>query len=231
MCARFLVLTLAIAGAIVRITDLSPSTLSAVTSSAPALDAGGVASIPIRQALLSATGEVHERLHHHPGLAAVQSGSIDTRGYTRLLARLYGFHEPFELEARLVPTRSVWLENDLAAFGIGPEQLSTLPRCSGFPDLSSDEAMLGALYVVQGSALGGVALARGLEGLVGHGALDGRRFFNGHGSRTGDAWRTYLHRLSNASHASEHRATIIATALATFALFEQWIEGWEDRND
>jgi len=144
---------------------------------------------------------------------------------------LYGFHEPFELEARLVPVRSAWLESDLAAFGIGPEQLSALPRCRGFPDLSSDEAILGALYVVEGSALGGITLARRLEGLVGHGTMDGRRFFNGHESRTGDAWRAYLLRLSNASHTAEQRAAIIATALATFALFEQWIEGWDDRND
>lgn len=91
--------------------------------------------------------------------------------------------------------------------------------------------MLGALYVVEGSGLGGATLARRLEGLVGHGVLDGRRFFSGHGSRTGDAWRAYLLRLSNASPASEVRATIVATALATFALFEQWIAGWENRND
>lgn len=173
-------------GATAQLTCVSPNTPAPVTPSAQALDDGSAGRLSTRHALRLVTREVHERLHHHPGLAA---------------------------------------------FGIGPEQLFTLPRCSGFPDLSSDEAMLGALYVVEGSALGGIALARSLEGLVGHGALDGRRFFNGHGSRTGDAWRAYLFRLANASHRPEHRATIIATALATFALFEQWIEGWEDRND
>ncbi|PZO01124.1 MAG: hypothetical protein DCF28_10385 [Alphaproteobacteria bacterium] len=218
-------------GESVQLTGFFPSTQARVTSSVCALDDGSVRNLTIRQVLASATREVHERLHHHSGLAAVQSGSIDTQGYTRLLARLYGFHEPFEREARLVPTRTAWLENDLAAFGIGPEPLAALPRCGGFPDLSSDEAMLGALYVVEGSALGGVTLARRLEGLVGHGTLDGRSFFSGNGSRTGDAWRAYLLRLSNASRAIEDRATITAAAVATFALFEQWIDGWEDRND
>lgn len=214
-----------------RSTDFSPTTPTSIEAPAGALDEVCPGGLSTRQALASATREVHERLHRHPGLAAVQSGSIDRPGYARLLGRLYGFHEPFEREGRLVPTRSIWLESDLTAFGTGPAQQAALPRCRGFPDLSSDEAMLGALYVVEGSGLGGATLARRLEGLVGHGVLDGRRFFSGHGSRTGDAWRAYLLRLSNASPASEVRATIVATALATFALFEQWIAGWENRND
>lgn len=185
----------------------------------------------LRQTLRAATHDIHERLHRHPALAAVQAGDIDGVAYLRLLARLYGFHIGFERAARIQPERSVWLEKDLVALGISPEQLATLPLCRGFPTLAPPEALLGALYVVEGSALGGVALARGLDGLIGVGVLDGRRFFAGHQSETGSAWRAYLASLSGAPHTADQQATIIATATATFALFECWLGGWNENND
>jgi heme oxygenase len=185
----------------------------------------------MRQTLRAATHDIHERLHRHPALAAVQDGTIDRDAYRRLLARLYGFHFGFERAARIKPERSVWLERDLASLGVSPGQLAARPLCRGFPSMALPEALLGALYVVEGSALGGVALARGLDGLVGVGVLDGRRFFTGHRSETGSAWRAYLARLSAASHTAEQQATIISTAIATFALFECWLDGWNETHD
>ncbi len=38
-------------------------------------------------------------------------------------------------------------------------------------------------------------------------------------------------RLSATPHSAERQATIIATAIATFALFEAWLGGWNDNND
>jgi heme oxygenase len=185
----------------------------------------------MRQRLRAATHDIHERLHRQPALAAVQDGTIDRDAYRRLLARLYGFHIGFERAARIKPERSVWLERDLAALGIKPERLAALSLCRGFPTMALPEALLGALYVVEGSALGGVALARGLDGVLGVGVPDGRRFFTGHKSETGSAWRAYLARLSATAHTAEQQATIISTAIATFALFECWLGGWNDNDD
>lgn len=185
----------------------------------------------MRQALRAATHDIHERLHRHPALAAVQDGTIDHVAYCRLLARLHGFHFGFERAARIKPERSVWLERDLAALGVDPKQMAAQPLCRGFPTMALPEALLGALYVVEGSALGGVALARGLDGVLGVGVLDGRRFFAGHKSETGNAWRAYLARLSATSHTAEQQATIISTAIATFALFECWLGGWNDKDN
>jgi heme oxygenase len=182
----------------------------------------------IRQALQAATNDVHERLHCHPGLAAVKDQTITRENYARLLGRLYGFYTAFEAAAGLAPTRSEWLKIDLTVLGVSPLQQSKLPLCSGLPDLATPEALLGALYVVEGSALGGIALARCLEGMVGEGNLDGRRFFSGRLAETGAAWRAYLQRLSAASGASKDRATMIFTANATFAAFERWLDGWNE---
>jgi heme oxygenase len=113
--------------------------------------------------------------------------------------------------------------------GVGPAQQAVLPLCRGFPDLEAPEALLGALYVVEGSALGGVALARRLDGILGEGVLDGRRFFSGRQAETGAAWRDYLQRLSAASEAPKDRATAISAANKTFEVFERWLDGWSAR--
>lgn len=141
---------------------------------------------------------------------------------------MYGFYQPFEIAAQVDPVRTAWLNLDLTALGVSTLQRSKLPRCNGFPDFTKPEAVLGALYVVEGSALGGVALARGLDGMLGVANPEGRRFFRGREAQTGAAWRDYVLRLSMAKAEPADRATILVTANATFALFECWLNGWND---
>lgn len=185
----------------------------------------------LRDLLRASTSEVHERLHRHPGLAAVQSGTIGRAAYTALLCRLYGFHRPFEVAADLLPVRTIWLERDLIDLGVDSKSQAALPRSLALPAQASAEYLLGARYVVEGSALGGRGLARQLDGLLGHGVTAGRRFFTGHGLETGEAWRTYLDQLWNAPTGLAAQTQIVAGATRTFAVFEQWLERWNDRHD
>ena len=180
----------------------------------------------LRDVLRLATSKSHERLHQHKGLSAVAAGTIDLSAYTALLCRLYGFHQSFELAAQPLPERTRWLEIDLATLGVDAAMLPKLPRCTVFPALASPDYLLGANYVVEGSALGGRGLARQLDGLLGTGTIAGRRFFSGHGTETGEIWRSYLAQLSAASTAAGPRAAIIKGAVETFTIFEQWLEGW-----
>ena len=189
-------------------------------------------SLPtLRDLLRSATSTPHERLHRHEGLSAVAAGTIDHASYTALIGRLYGFHHSFEVAAQTIPERTRWLEIDLATLGFDAAMLAGLPRCTVFPAITSPDYMLGARYVVEGSALGGRGLARQLDGLLGMGTIAGRRFFSGHGTETGEVWRSYLGRLSAASTATATRATIVAGAVATFTIFEQWLEGWNRHHE
>ena len=184
----------------------------------------------LRDILRSATSKSHERLHQHEGLSAVAAGTIGLSAYTALLCRLYGFHHSFELAAQPLPERTRWLEIDLATLGVDAAMVASLPRCTGFPALASPDYLLGAGYVVEGSALGGRGLARQLDRLLGTGIGAGRRFFSGHGAETGEAWRAYLARLSAASTATASRAAIVAGAVETFTIFEQWLEGWNKQH-
>lgn len=178
--------------------------------------------------LRSSTHDVHERLHTHRGLASVQAGTIGLNAYTALLCRLYGFHRPFEVAARMTPHRTIWLESDLEILGVDANQRAALPHCAATPEKALREYILGAQYVVEGSALGGRGLARQLDDLLGSGVIAGRRFFTGHGSATGAVWREYLARLSAVPSVGPERAAVVEGAIQTFAIFEQWLEGWDE---
>jgi heme oxygenase len=185
----------------------------------------------LRDALREATADVHERLHRHQGFAAVQAGTIDRQAYEQLLGRLYGFYSPFEVAGQIEPERTRWLEFDLDALGVSAAAREKLPRCARFPPRLSPDHVLGARYVVEGSALGGHGMARQLDALLGPGVTAGRQFFSGHGAATGSVWRAYLALLSMEPRSAPECQAIIDGANATFATFEQWMTGWKNAHD
>ena len=182
----------------------------------------------LRDVLRAATRDVHDRMHRHAGFAAIQDATIGRAEYRRLIVRLYGFYLPFEAATSISPDRSQWLVRDLQALDL-ERPLYMLPKCPHVPSLDSAHSRLGALYVVEGSALGGRDLARSLDRLFGADVAEGRQFFIGHGPKTGEAWRGYLAQLSAAP--SGARAEIIRGAVETFAAFEHWLDGWNTLSD
>lgn len=184
------------------------------------------AEISLRQCLRLATDDVHQRLHRHTGFAAVQDGTISRGQYGKLLVRLNGFHLAFEAAARVGNERSQWLAQDLKSM-LGdrwlPDAAEPQPN---MPTLDSNERVLGALYVVEGSALGGRGLAKGLDRLLGFGEPAGRRFFEGRGSATGASWRDFVGRLDRASAEPAARAAVVRSAVEVFSIFESWLADW-----
>ncbi len=179
----------------------------------------------LRQELRAATQDFHDRLHCHVGLAATQDATIGLANYKDLIVRLYGFYVPFDAALATGPNRSGWLERDLEALDLG-QSLHSVAMCRHVPSLESSHLRLGALYVAEGSALGGRELARGLDRLLGKDVSAGRRFFIGRGTGTGEAWRNYLAQLAAIPPEPSARAEIIKGAVETFAAFEHWLNGW-----
>jgi heme oxygenase len=205
---------------------------------ADARDRGGVES-DIRARLRSSTAAAHERLHGHRGFAAVAAGTISLGRYRLLLARLLGFHSAFEralsqfnrqsdagvaFEAR---ARSRLLEADLAALGVDRAAVRALPQCATLLPPRSVAEFLGALYVIEGSTLGGLHLARALGPLLGADTADGRAFFLGYGDQHSAMWRSFLDRLNNCAANEADAAAVVDGATRTFCDFESWMEGWD----
>jgi len=192
----------------------------------------------VRLRLREATAEIHERLHGHAGLGAAASGAMGREDYRLLLSRLWGFHKAFEemLEdaARALSldidmadrARAPMLEADLLTLGLDASQIARLPRCDDIFRPTDEAAFMGALYVVEGSTLGGVQIARALSGLFGGPDGEGRKFFLGYGDRHGIMWREFLARLDASTADATREASAIEGAVKIFADFEIWMAGW-----
>ena len=106
--------------------------------------------------------------------------------YRDLLIRFYGFHKAWESDAaELAHDRTFFrarcktelLAKDLAALGLEPDEIEALPQCRPLMPLPAPEAVLGSMYVVEGSTLGGTIIAREVERRLGLNAGDRMRLF------------------------------------------------------
>jgi len=193
----------------------------------------------IHAQLRQATAAVHERLHHHAGFAAAAAGTISLSDYRLLLERLWGFHHAFEAVLRNMDTqhntaidlskraRAPLLKSDLRTLGLDQSAIADLPQCDCLSKPKNEMEFMGALYVVEGSTLGGVHIARALTALFATESGDGRHFFLGYGEDHGIMWRTFLVQLENAAQTPSDEAHIIHGAETTFQDFEKWMSGWK----
>jgi heme oxygenase len=191
--------------------------------------------------LRAATREIHARLHLHPAFAPLACVPPDLPGYARLLAQLEGFHAPVEAwlfggAARRVPEltdlarrrKAHLLGADLASLAvIVPPFVGAGAAMDVGGDLSR-AAVLGGLYVTEGSTLGGRELGRRLEPVLrarGLGGTEGRRFFLAYGTSHGVMWQrfcTVAERVAQDFSAAEH-ADMAGAARALFLRLEDWL--------
>jgi heme oxygenase len=172
--------------------------------------------------LRSATHATHIRLHGLGPFQAIADGRLGRPGYAELLRSLHSYHAAIAaaaaegglLDLSASPRRRALLERDLASLGACP----SVGRLTW--TASSREALYGALYVAEGSALGGRVIARQLDYLFGNTA-DGRTFFRGD-SDIGPRWRAFLGALARDSGEAA-LPELIAGAEASFALFERCV--------
>ena len=107
-----------------------------------------------RMALREATAAAHERLHHLPGFAALQAGTVGPEPYAALLRRLLVFHRAVEDRLAAAPSlfpygvdlaarrRSGLLLDDLAFLGAA---VAPLPAPPVLPPLHRAAQALGCL--------------------------------------------------------------------------------------
>ena len=189
-----------------------------------------------RMALRQATAAAHERLHHLPGFASLQAGTIGRDEYAALLRRLLVFYRAVENGLADAPPllpygidiaarrRSGLLAEDLAFLGA---PAAPLPAPPALPALRSAAEALGCLYVIEGSTLGGRELARRLDHLLPADSESGRRFLLGHGPRHGAMWREFCAALEACGNNQARRDEMIGGALAAFGAFGDWFSATE----
>jgi heme oxygenase len=135
-------------------------------------------------------------------LLGLPDSVYNRQDYCRLLERLFGLYEPLEqvfrsfddwtriglaLEGHPHVAR---LSDDLIALGSDPRRVPRVPATM-LPELPSFPHALGALYVLEGSLLGGRIILRALEPRLGSIIAGATGFFTGHGAQAGPIWQAF----------------------------------------
>lgn len=176
------------------------------------------------QLLKSETAAQHKLTEQSMSLESITS----KESYKNLLERLYGFYKP--LEPKLHPYASVHLKDwserqktnliarDLRGFGHKPKTLDALDNCTSFPNLRTLESILGCLYVLEGSTLGGQIISRCLkrQGI----AENQLHFFSSYRETTGQKWKAFAEQLEALE--PDPQMTISA-ASETFNAYARWM--------
>jgi heme oxygenase len=107
---------------------------------------------------------------------------------------------------------STYIKRDIEALGtsVGEAPVAEVPV------ISNAVSALGALYVMEGSIMGGRIIVQILEKL---GIKDGISFFSGYGQETGTMWAVFLKVMNEAAVTADDERQAIDTANRTFELF------------
>lgn len=90
--------------------------------------------------------------------------------------------------------------------------------------LAGPAAAMGALYVLEGSTLGGRVIGRHIAAL--HGIEgDGLAYYRGYGPNTGAMWAVFRARLGGLSGDAAAEAAALASAIAAFDAMRVWLCG------
>lgn len=176
--------------------------------------------------LKSDTRQVHETLEARllPYLEAI----ADADAYAHLLRLFYRYYQPLEssiahwignaqLHDSDTRRKAGWLLADLAALGRSGEALAA---ASQLPPLDSEAAAWGALYVLEGSTLGGRLICRMLQQQLPGAPL---HFFSGYGSQTGPYWVAFLAAFEEAATRLPY-SDICQSAFLTFQSLDLWLQ-------
>jgi heme oxygenase len=172
------------------------------------------------------TARDHEAVE---GTMPLMSPGLKREEYIVCLQRMYGVVSGWEETAIIVAPewmrgllvarqRKHLLELDLACIdATGSVRRPVLPR------VSSEAGLLGLMYVMEGSTLGGQLIARQVEETLGLEAGYGNAYFRGHGQQTGAMWEEFCEVLRERVPEQESE-TVIGGAKEMFRVFSSWMQ-------
>jgi heme oxygenase (biliverdin-IX-beta and delta-forming) len=157
-------------------------------------------------------------------------------GYLHLLDLFYGFYKPVEeridrfidhthfpdFPQRRKAASLVQDMHEMNSEGSGM-------MCEDLPQISRPSESIGALYVLEGSTLGGGIICKLLKKEMGDDAPQSFLFFNSYGEATMEMWMKFKDRINSYSGDAAMQRQMADAANATFIKFKNWIN-WYERN-
>lgn len=166
----------------------------------------------------------HEQTEQLLYAQQLMAGLLSRDEYVHLLTIHYQFHRALETTVTkqaaslegydfAASRKTPWLAADLRSMGVPLPDLTT----NFFADWSATQ-LLGALYVAEGSMLGGQVIAKALRRTPALADVESR-FFGGYGAQTGPRWKAFCTYLTHRAAGQQHE--VVAAADRAFGYFQQ----------
>jgi len=155
-----------------------------------------------------------------------------TEDYIKLLQLFYGYFGGLEdkiignlsevhMDDHLERRKTLSIANDIKILG---GTLNEKAKEGDLPQIENFLQALGALYVIEGSTLGGRVIVKMLQRQLDIEHNKGLSFFSGYGEETESMWTSFKELLNNQTLTLGETELIIAAADSTFEKFKLWIE-------
>lgn len=148
-------------------------------------------------------------------------------GYIAILKAFYAFTRPLEMAIKaslnhsLLPDyperrKSEALLADIFMF----EPDVRLKQCADLPKIENKFHALGALYVLEGSTLGGQIISNLISQKLGSAVSNGLSYFNGYGPDTVAMWQKFRLVIDDDGFSESDKLDVVAGAEQTFIKFK-----------
>jgi heme oxygenase len=152
--------------------------------------------------------------------------------YVALLNDFYGYFGGLEQQIeRYVNTSNMTDYNDRRKTAAIAEDIEALggivpPIASGheLPEISNYLKALGALYVIEGSTLGGKIISKMVQQHLQLDGTAGLSFFSSYGDNTEQMWERFKDVLNHTPASPQEEEIITEAANQTFSKFKNWLE-------
>lgn len=175
----------------------------------------------------------HKLLEGNVLLSSLMTDHLTVESYKRIISKFYTYFLPLEksifpflADEKYIPDflqrrKASLLLEDLLYYEV-PEK--TLSFCVQLPEISNLSQAIGALYVMEGSTLGGRFISKKVNETIGATANSGAKFYHGYGTETGTFWKKFCSYMSSYASESAHHSDIINTANSTFLKLNSWLD-------
>ncbi len=172
---------------------------------------------PLREKLREATHPSHMAVENKMGLLKPE---ITQAQYKDILTLFYRFHKTFEEHLRLIPSNHAtefYLKDRTKLEGLIKDLGNQNQDPIGIPQLKNEAELWGALYVIEGSSLGGQMIVKHFSKKF---PEMPHHFFAGYGKNTGPMWQGFLKELSLLDESWDQ--DVIEGAKKTFQSLLSW---------
>ncbi len=189
---------------------------------------------PVKQ-IKDETKHRHKALEEILGAQYFENGALDRSRFVKLLRAYYGLYRTLDpaleetterfLRDYAYRPRSERLKQDLQTLGLKQEDLDELPTLAStkLPDLDDRSELLGALYVVEGSELGGSIIRRDLEQKLDEETLKADAYVRDRPDETRANWNEFREVFNQRIDSEDALERAVRTANQIFQVYEDWL--------